>query len=293
MKIWIALIFFASKSAFCQVLDNRLGEAFTDKPFFNEAFVKQNKLKTLVGSYVYKRTGEAMMTTKYKYVYNFDEEGHLASTYETKLDDGTKDTIWNIYEYDPKHLLITHRKTDLDGYTTVHYAYDNKGRVIGEEYMRDIDSAGQIVRSLSFNKERITYGDYGTQTKKTRFNNYDLPYLDEFVRYDSLGYLIERVERIKMTSTTYTYTYSYNAQGKLAAVRKSSNLQEGYMEEFLFRYDELGNLMEKHIYKDGVFTTDVQIIYNSKTKLLATVITKQVSTGFLMILRFQYYDFYN
>lgn len=292
MKSWMLLMVLFTFMTNAQVLDNRKGDAFTDKPFFNETFVKENKLKTLVGSYVYKKTGETMKTTAFKYVYNFDKEGHLASSYETKTDDGTKDTIWNIYEYNDKNLLTTHRKTDLEGFATVHYTHDDKGRVIAEEYKRDIDSLGEIVRSLSFNKERIEYSDYGGQTKMTKYNNYNLPYLDEYVKYDSTGYLIERVERIRMTSTTFTNTYSYNEQGKLAAIQKTSNRKEGIIEEARFRYDELGNLIEKHIYKDGVFTTDIQIIYNSKTKLLATVITKQVSTGFLMILRFQDYEFY-
>lgn len=288
--IFIILLAFSSYS---QVLDNRNGEAFTDKPFFNKTFVKENKLKKLVGSYVYKKTGEAMKSTLFKYVYNFDEQGHLSSTYETKTDDGTKDTVWNIYEYNDENLLTIHRKTDLDGFLTVHYTYDDKGRVIAEEYKRDIDSLGLIVRSLSFNKERIEYSDYGSQLKMTKYNNYNLPYLDEFIKYDSIGYLIEKVERIRMTSTTFTNTYSYDEHGKLAAIQKTSNRKDGILEEFRFRYDELGNLIEKHVYKDGVFTTDIQIIYNSKTKLLATVITKQVSTGFLMILRFQNYEFYD
>lgn len=293
MKFLIILYFLFGFQAISQVLDNRNGEAFTDRPFFNEKFIKDNKLKKLEGSYVYKKTGEVMKTTSYKYVYNFDEQGHLISSYETNLDDGTKDTVWNIYEYDVKNLLVTHRKTDLDGFTTVHYTYDDKGRVIKEEYKRDIDSLGKIVRSLSFNEERIEYSDYGDQTKKTKYNNYNLPYLDEFVRYDSIGYLVERVERIRMTSTTFTNTYSYDEHGKLASIQKTSNRNEGIIEEFKFKYDELGNLIEKHVFKDGVFTTDIQIIYNSKSKLLATVITKQVSTGFLMILRFQNYEFYD
>jgi hypothetical protein len=293
MKSWMIFMILLSFVTNAQVLDNRNGDAFTDKPFFNEAFVKENKLKNLVGSYVYKKTGEAMKTTSFKYVYEFDQQGHLESSYETNTSDGTKDTVWNIYEYNDQNLLITHRKTDLDGFLTVHYVYDDKGRVIGEEYKRDIDSLGEIVRSLSFNKERIEHQDYGGQTKTTRYNNYDLPYLDEFVRYDSIGYLIEKVERIRMTSTAFTHTFAYNEQGKLASIQKTSNRKDGIIEEFRFRYDELGNLIEKHVYKDGVFTTDIQIIYNSKSKLLATVITKQVSTGFMMILRFQDYEFYD
>lgn len=294
MKILVIFFLLVGIPVVSQVLDNRKGEAFTDRPFFNQTFIKENKLKKLSGSFVYKKPGELMHKTKYKYVYEFDSLGHLIATYETRTDDGTKDTTWNLYEYDDSDRLLIHRKTDQEGFTTVHYAVDSIGRVISEEFKRDIvNDANTIERSLTFNKENSTYVTYDNQTKRTRYNNYGLPYIDEYYNYNDLGYLVEHVERIKMTSTVYTSQYQYNREGRLAAIRKSSNQEDGYIEELLFDYDALGNLVEKHIYKRGVFTTDIQIIYNSKSKLLATVITRQVSTGFMTILRFQDYIFFD
>ncbi len=235
-----------------------------------------------------------MRETEYKYVYEFNREGQLISTFETRKDDGSTDTTWNKYFYDDNNNLIKHSKSDKNGYLSIYYRYDSLNRVIEEEYMHDIlDSLGNIERSLSFNKETITYADYGQQKKKTRYNNYGLPYLDEYINYNDLGYLVERNERIKMTSTVYTYLHSYDEKGKLAAIQKTSNQKEGVLEEFKYGYDDLGNLLEKHIYKNGVFTTDIQIIYNSKSHLLSSVITRQVSTNFMMILRFKDYEFYD
>ena len=293
---WIACIFlFFALNAPAQVLDNRNGEAFTDHPFFNEAFIRENRLKRLDGYYVYKKSGELMQETRYHYVYDFDRDGHLVSTYETRPNGKSLDTLWNLYEYTAEGNLMVHHKTEEQGLTSKHYSYDSLGRVVALEFTRDYkDSANAgVARSLAFNRERIEYFNYGQQTKSTRYNSDNLPYLDEFWNYNELGYLVERSERIKMTSTVYTYTYEYNEKGKLAAIRKASNLQEGYLEEYLFKYDELNNLIEKHLYRNGVFTTDIQIIYNSKSKLLATVITRQVSTGFMTILRFKEYDFYD
>ncbi|MDG1428077.1 MAG: hypothetical protein P8M19_01755 [Crocinitomicaceae bacterium] len=293
MKFSITLFLLVSVGqSYAQVLDNRHGEAFTDKPFFNVDFVKKNKLKRLIGTYTYKKDGDAMRETTFKHVYEFDKSGHLISTFETRADDGTKDTTWNLFHYDDLGFLASHRKTDLEGFTTVLYTNDSIGRVVEEEYIREIDSANTIVRTLSFNKERIEYKNYDLQEKRTRYNNYDLAYLDEFSNYNELGYLVEIVERIKMTSTVYTYAYEYNREGKLAVIRKTSNRKEGVLEEMKFKYDDLGNLVEKHIYKNDVFTTDIQIIYNSKSKLLSAVLTRQVSTGFILILRFQDYEFF-
>lgn len=292
MKLLIILITL-SFTCYGQVLDNQNGEAFTDKPFFNQNFIFDNQIKQLSGYYVYKKKGESMKTTKYKYVYKFNNNGLLVSTYETCPDDGTKDTIWNIYDYDSMKNLAVHKKTDLDGFTSVYYGYDEDNRVISEEFKREIKENDTTLRFLTFNKERLVYADFNGQSKRTRYNNYDLPYLDEFWNYNDLGYLVQRTERVKMTSDIYTYTYSYNEKGKLAAISKASNHQDENIEELRFRYDELGNLIEKHIYKNGVFTTDIQIVYNSKSKLVSSIITRQVSTGFLMILRFDEVEFFN
>ena len=292
MRIILLLSFLIFGSAFAQVLDNRLGEAFTDKPFFNEEFVKRNRLKRLIGTYTYKNDGAAMRETQFVHVYEFDREGRLVSTYETRTDDGTQDTAWNIYGYDEYGFLGTYRKTDEDGFTTIRYTNDSIGRVIKEEYFREIDSNGIIVRTLAFNEERIDYQEFDNQLKSTRYNNYNLPYLDEFWNYNDLGYLISREEQIKMTSSVYTFTHEYNDKGKLSAIKKTSNRVEGILEEITFKYDELGNLLEKRIYRNGEFTTDIQIIYNSQTKLLSAVLTKQVSTGFMTIVRFKDYEFF-
>lgn len=290
--ILITISFFFAFVSNSQVLDNRDGMAFTDKPFFNTDFIKENKVKKLNGTFTYKKQGEMMRPTEYKYVYEFNRNGQLISTFETRTDDGTLDTTWNKYYYDNRNNLAKHSKTDKDGFLSIHYTYDSLDRVITEEYVRDIDSNNVIVRSLSFNKERIEYADYGNQIKKTKFNNYDLPYLDEFINYNELGYLVEKIERIKMTSTVYTYHYSYNEKGKLAGIQKTSNQTQDVVEELKFEYDDLGNLEEKQVHKKGIYTTDIQIIYNRKTNLLSSVITRQVSTNFMMILRFLDYEFF-
>ena len=48
LKILVAFLFI-SHISISQVLDNRKGEAFTDRPFFNEKFIKENNLKSLNG----------------------------------------------------------------------------------------------------------------------------------------------------------------------------------------------------------------------------------------------------
>ncbi len=278
---------------YAQVLHNKEGNAFTDKPFFNREFIQKNKIKQLKGVYTYKKHRDIMRETEYVYVYHFDKKGNLVATIETCPDDGSKDTVRNVYRYNEDNLLVAHLKSDQNGFQAVYFEYDSLGRVISEEFKREvIDSNHQVVQSTTFNKETFVYQDFGLQTKRTRYNSYNLPYLDEFFNYNELGYLIEHIEKLKMTNDIYIISYEYNEKGLLSAIRKKKNNEDGFAEEVTFEYDALGNLEQKHIYRKGVFTTDIQIIYNSKSKLISSVITRQVSTGFLMILRFKEFEYY-
>lgn len=279
--------------SFGQVLDNRNGEAFTEKPFFNQEFIKENKIKEIKGEFSYMKTGKGLVPMKYYSSYSFDSQGHLVESYETRPDDGSEDTTFNFYFYNESDLLELHRSTQKEGLLAIHYAYDSLDRCVRKEFKRDIDSNGQIIRSLAFNKERFEYSDYDKQLKRTYYNNYDLPYMDEFFNYNELGYLMERIERIKMTSTVYTYKHEYNEMGKLSAIRKISNKSEVPVEEMEFSYDELGNLIEKLIYRNGILKTNIQIIYNAKTHLLESVITTEEATGFMMVCRYRDYQFFD
>ena len=276
-----------------QILDNKRGLAFTDKPFFNEKFIKNNKVKSLKGEFTFKKVGDIMRKTEFKSSYSFDSLGRLITTFETRNEDGLKDTIQNIYEYSDKNQLITHRKKDAGGFGSIHYEFDSLNRVVAEESRRDIiNSMGEFERSLLINRETMKYSSSETQEKKTIFNNYDLPYMDEIKYFNADGYLLEKVESLKMTSGKVKYNYEYNSKGYISSIRSGADMNGVFAEEWFFKYDQLGNLIEKNIYKKGVFTTEIQIIYNNDTKLLSSVLTREVSTNFIMILRFMEYEFY-
>lgn len=274
------------------MLDNRLGAAFTDKPFFNKEFILSNKIHKLNGQFTYKKPGEVMRATKYKYVYEFDSHGRLSASFETRKDDGTSDTTWNMYRYSDADQLIEHKKGDGKGFTSIVFEYDNQQRIIKESYTREyIDSAGKSQRTI-LNSETMTYDNYGNQIKKTRFNSYNLPYMYEFSYYNELGFLIAREERLIMTSVVTTYKYEYNEKGYVAAIRAVQTGSDMPFEEYIYEYDEHGNLLEKQIHRNGVYITEIEMIYNEKSKLLAYVLTRDVATNFIMIIGFKEYQFY-
>jgi YD repeat-containing protein len=276
-----------------QILDNKHGQAFTDEPFFNEKFIHLNKVKKIKGEYTFKKAGDIMRKTEFKSIYQFNSLGQLISTFETRSENGIKDTIENTYEYSEKNQLILHRKNDSGGYGSVHYERDSLNRIVVEETHRDIvNKKGELERTFIINHETMKYDSYSLQDKKTVYNSYDLPYLEEICYYNEDGYLLEKEDRLKMTSGRVKYVYEYNNKGLISAIRSVANVDGTFAEEWLFKYDEWGNLSEKHVYKNGVYTTDIQIIYNVDTKLLSSVLTRDVNTNFIMILRFLDYEFY-
>ena len=275
-----------------QMLDNREGCAFTDKPFFNCEFIRINKIHTLNGKFTYKKPGDILRATEYNYVYNFDKLGRLIESYETRKDDGTADTTWNRYEYDHQNRVIVHKKGDPRGLNVNTFLYDEQGRIVEELHAREYtDSLGESKLTV-FNRETMRYENYDRQEKKTWYNSYDLPYKQEFSYYDENGYLTERVERLMMTSVTTTHRYEYNEKGLISAIRSYKGNSETASEEFLYLYDENGNLEEKQHYRNGQYITEIEILYNERSHLLTYVITRDVATNFIMILGFKEYAYF-
>lgn len=277
-----------------QVLDNSLGQAFTDKPFFNKTFIKGNKIKSIDGRFNYKKAGEAMYPTKFHYVYQFDSEGYLVASYETKADDGTKDTTWNKYEYDSQDRLITHKRGDANGLTAIRYFYDDKNRIIKEQFWKEpIDSFGVPEKPILQNEETMTYTNFDLQEKKTVLNSYGLPYIEEMKYYNAEGYLLERNERLMMTSATNRSLYEYNEKGMISSIKSFNGRTEVPSEEWKYKYDEFGNLLEKQYYRDGTYITETAILYNSKSNLMSAILIRDVKSSFIMAIRFQDYLFFD
>ena len=282
-----------SNLVFGQMLDNRNGSAFTDKPFFNTDFIRSNKVHKLNGRFTYKKAGDMMRETNYNYVYEFDSLGRITSTFETRKDDGTVDTTWNVYRYNQANLLIEHKRGDGKGFTSIGYEYNEKGNQTKESYVREyIDSLGNAQRTI-LNSESMKYEYNDLQIKKTVYNNYDLPYKYEIIKYNELGFLVEREERYIMTMAVTTVKYNYNEKGYIASIASFEGSDTLPREESIYQYDDFGNLLEKHVYRNGTFTTEFEMIYNEKSKLLSYVLTRDVSTNFIMILGFKDYEFFN
>lgn len=294
----LVLFILLNSSASGQLLNNQLGEAFTDRPFFNEDLVEQNGIKSITGKFSHYKLGDAMRETELYRAYHFDEKGRLSEQYESRKSAQGTDTLVSIYEYDDDGNLTAMRQRDQYGFYAYIYEYDSAGRVIREEYRRNLTRDRQSATNFRLGKEFVvtyetaSYQNFDGQEKKTIYNSYGIPYKDIMTYYNDQGQIILKEERLRRTSKGTTTTYSYNELGLLDSLKTVSDISARQERLYVFEYNEYNNLFKKNYYKNGVHTTQHRVLYDDKTMTLETILIQNIATDFIRILKMEDYIFY-
>ena len=95
-----------------------------------------------------------------------------------------------------------------------------------------------------------------------------------------------------MGGTVYKKDFSYNEKGLLMNIKTFYDKHPEPVEEYDFKYDIFGNILERQEYKQGVLIRDFQIIFDTKTGLLYSIIARNPVTNFMSIVRFTDYKYY-
>lgn len=295
MKNLLIYLFLAiSPLGFTQILDNAEGKTFGDVPFFNEEFIQRNHVKTISGYYSTKAKMSYIQKTKDIYYYEFNENGQLVKDYRTQYGD----TLISMYSYDSLSRLSILRKSDNVGFHSYHFTYDNKGRVLAEEYRRDVNKVGnkakfQLDKSYIVSIERYAYVDLeGANYKKIYFNNADRIYKEEFFYFNEDGYLLKEEGRLKMGSGLTNTSYTYDEMGRVIQKTVEKRVMGNYTSKWKYEYDEHSNVLAQHYYKNEVYMEEIQIVYIPETLLLKAFIYLDTETSFMTILQFSNYTFF-
>ena len=86
--------------------------------------------------------------------------------------------------------------------------------------------------------------------------------------------------------------YPNNEKGLLMNIKTFYDKHPEPVEECEFKYDLFGNILERQEYKQGVLIRDFQIIFDTKTGLLHSIIDRNPVTNFMSIVRFTKYEYY-
>ncbi|WP_070138376.1 hypothetical protein [Crocinitomix algicola] len=277
-----------------QIIDNTEGKTFGDIPFFNEAFIKRNKVKSIKGNYASKAKMAYIKKSNDVYFYEFNALGQLIKDYRTQYGD----TLINLYEYDSAGLLKTHRKSDNSGFQSYHYTYDNRGRIISKEFRKDINKVGdrlkfKLSKSYSVSIEKYSYEELsGQDYKKIYYNNSGRVYKEEFYYFNEDGYLLKEEGRLKMGSGLTSTTYEYDEMGRVQSKIVEKRVMGNYKSKWEYQYDEHSNVLAQHYYKDGEYKQEIQIVYMPESLLLKAFLYRDEGTDFMTILQFTEYEFY-
>ena len=269
---------------------NQDGQAFNKPQFFNEQFIKKNGIKKVTGSYSFKKNGDRIREAPGSYSYSFDEQGRLISIIDLKWNGKKLDTTLHYYSYNHDGILSNIKESEFGGITEKEMRYDSLDRIIKIVNFRiTLDDDGNTINKTEINEETYSYNGI----KKTTYNSYGLPYLISFDTFDEDGYLLSSQEKLKRSGTVSKKKYEYNEKGYLKEIYTFYDKNPDPVETITFAYDPFGNITERLQKKMNTLVNDLQIIYDTKTQLLYSIIRRNPSTNFMEIIRFTGYEYFN
>lgn len=267
---------------------------FTDEPFFNEQFIKKNKVKSITGSISSKKVRDIIRSKGLDYYYEFNTNGSLKMQLSTYLSGQLKDSTTISYIYNDNGLIVTKRKNDSYGFFSHNYSYDNESNIVLQTYCRD-ENKYQTKKEFELKKQYIistdsfSYKKYDdTQTKKFYYNGYKKIFKEQTNYYDEYGYLKEEYTKFIIGNKKKKITYEYDEQGRISKKHTYTNIAEDVKTTEIYTYDEIGNILDIKTFDGDKHKTTKQFLYDSKTMLLTAQIIQDIQTEFLRIIQYRY-----
>jgi len=267
---------------------------FTDEPFFNERFIKANKIKSITGSISSKKVRDIIRSKGLDFHYEFNKQGKLTHQISSHLSSGIKDSTTVIYHYNENNSLAIKRKNDSYGFFSYNYTYDQNNQLISQTYCRDENlyaakNKFHLKSQFVISKDSFSYEKYdATQSKKKFYNVHGRLFKEQINYYDTYGYLIEEYTKFIIGNNKKKITYSYDENGRLSTKNTYINIAQDKKTTEEYSYDEIGNVLEIKVFSDGEQITSRQFLYDQKTMLLTAQIIQEVSSGFLRIIQYRY-----
>jgi len=291
---WVLLLLLISISGHSQILLNN-GHLFSDDPsFFNEEFIRKNKIRAIKGKIAEKRELKPIRQLGLVQEFFFDQQGRLKGQLETnKQTGGGKGKVLSTYEYDSKGRLKVWRGTDPDGFFSWSYNYDTDDRLAKKSYRRETskskdDGQFELDRQIEITSESYAYPyTSDKQTKRVYINGQGKPFKNIVSNFDEYGNLIEEEETYIVTKRRTRYSYEYDDFQRLAIKRETPSGNVGNTMEYRYRYDAYGNVEEEKIYRNGDLTLEREWLYDKATLLLSAMLIKDVGTGTIRIIQYE------
>jgi hypothetical protein len=286
------LCFLSSSSA--QLLDINK-PLFTDDPFFNTQFIKENNIKSITGSRSSKKIQDIIRSKGLDFYYEFNNKGQLIKQIATFLVGGiNKDTNIILYEYDSYGSLTLRRKSDNYGFYSHQYQLDSLKRITKQTYNREENTFAckgnfELCQRYKISSDSFSYQRLDElQVKKYFYNNYGKVYKYQFSYFNEFNYLIEEYTKFIIGNNKSKITYEYDEKGRLIKQVNFSNLTGNKNITQIFEYDTIGNVLAIKQFENDKHVTTKQFLYDKKTMLITAQLIQDVQTEFLQIIQYHY-----
>ena len=265
---------------------------FSDLPFFNTLFIKQNNIKSITGSISSKKVRDIIRSNNLDYSYLFNKSGTLKSQLSSHFSKGLKDSTVITYQYNNNNNISLQRKSDSYGYYSYHYNYNGNNNIVSQTYCRDENKFNskkhfELKKQYIIVKDSFSYQKFDAQTKKIFYNGYRKKYKIQTNYYDSLGYLVEEYTRFIIGNNKKKTTYIYDEIGRIFKKYNYTNISKNIKNIELYSYDEIGNILDIKYYKAEKHVSTKQFLYD-KNMLLSAMIVQDMETEFLRIIKYRY-----
>lgn len=222
------------QSIHAQQLYLEKGRLLEVEPYFNSAFIKKQKIKSIYAEYAYKDEYKPIEETRIFRKYVFNLNGRLKRFVET-YDLGYKlDSTEIKYIYNTKGLVTEKHVSDVFGQYYYLFKYNGEGQLIESCYGRP--------KPYTNPKEikTIEYDIYPKQIKRKWFNNQGRLFKIEHLVKDASGRIESLIEKMAVGSQQKTERYEYLENGLIKCVTLEAIPQKNTV-KYEYVFDENGN----------------------------------------------------
>ncbi|MFA5575236.1 MAG: hypothetical protein WC994_09330 [Brumimicrobium sp.] len=289
----IIFLFFVPFALNGQLISNVNGEAFEEQPYFNQEFIKKNKIKIISGRFLFYQLGDQLRNTEYYQKYFFNEEGQLIK--EEKMDKGgeAKGPLFTDYKYDKNGNLlsvISQNSTSIFGYF---YKYDEDNRKINIEYRQNYSSKEKgLGKEYVISSHKNSYAKYDNQLHKTVYNESGFPYLKVIHFYDDSTSLLREIEETLIRSKNRKrHNYFYDDKGHLKKIVTVFNDGKN-TNEIVFEYKKDGRIASRSESNDNKPVKTTEVIYKNDSQFINDILIKDEINNFIKVVELRQYEYY-
>jgi len=283
---------------------------FEKFPVFNETFIKNNQIKTIIFHIIDKKDWQEAEDKKLTEVYEFYPDGKLKRQYHTSIKKILQyETInkknKNIllkeqYEYDTTSISYIYEKNIIierfrypNNYVEANY-YTLCGQQIckEEKYIesyRQLQTGNVIPDKLLLKaQDSIATFVYNHQIKQIFYNNEKLPYKEKFIYQNEQNQIYEITEQFIAAQGKIKKTFHYNTNHLIAHATMTIDYGNPETYSIEYTYDETNQLFSEKHFKNNTAMKEYQYIYDEKTKLLKSILIRTYEDKNIRIIKLIY-----